>query len=364
MRATRPTWAEVSAGALRRNLARLKRRCGVDVMAVVKANAYGHGAVTVAKALGAGVRSLGVATLEEALELREAGRRGEVMVLGAVEPARLGDAAKAKVGVTVWNRLYLDDAARAARRHGPLDIHIKVDTGMARLGCGVDEVPGLLGDFAAGRWTGLRLSSGYTHLAMADEPKDPLSAGQVQALARLPWPPGLRLHAANSAAALRYPWARFSQVRSGIFLYGCATHRLHPLARRQEPALSLYSTVVRVARLRKGQGVSYGHTFKAPRAMNLATLCCGYADGVPRALSNRGQIAIRGRLCRVVGRVTMDLMMVDLGPLKGIRPGERAKLLGEAKGPLSAQGWAEATGTLAYEVLCGIGARVPRLAVP
>ncbi len=213
------------------------------------------------------------------------------------------EAARWKVGLTAWSRPYLDDAQRHLKGQR-LDIHLKIDTGMARLGFSPADVPGLLADFEAKRWSRLRLASAYTHLACADEAKDRVSSGQLDAFEGLPWPKGLPLHAANSAAALRYRRARHDWVRSGIFLYGALDPWMHPALKRQQPVLSLYSSVVRVQRLAKGQGVSYGHTFKAKRPTDVATLCVGYADGVPRFLSNRGQVRVRGKLCPMLGRVT------------------------------------------------------------
>ena len=176
---TRPTWAELSGRRLRANLKLLRGLVGQasQVMAVVKADAYGHGAVQVAKRLQAEtVKAFGVATLEEAIQLRQAGIRGEILLLGALEPKYVGQAAAARVGLTAWSRPYLDDAQRHLKGQR-LDIHLKVDTGMARLGFSPREVPGLLADFEAKRWKSLRLASAYTHMASADERQDKSSAG-------------------------------------------------------------------------------------------------------------------------------------------------------------------------------------------
>jgi alanine racemase len=333
---------------------------GSQVLAVVKADAYGHGAVEASKHLQRqGIKAFGVATLEEALQLRQAGIRGQMLVLGAVEPKYLREAVRAKLGVTVWSRPFLDEIQRHLKGEA-LDVHLKVDTDMTRLGVGPEEVPGLLADFAARRWRGLHLASAYTHLACADERKDGASAGQLRAFLGLPWPKGLRLHAANSAGASRYPLARLPWVRSGLLLYGASDPWLHPLLKGLRPVLSLYSKIIRVRRVPKGQGISYGHTFKATRATDVATLCLGYADGVPRYLSNRGQVRVQGKLCRILGRVTMDLMMVDVTGVKGAKAGDQAALLDGTEGPTSPRGWAALGSTNAYEVLCGISDRVPR----
>lgn len=358
----RPTWAELSQSALSQNLRLLRGIVGrrSEVLAVVKADAYGHGAVAVAEQLqGQGVDAFGVATLEEGVQLRQAGVKGQVLLLGALEPRYVAEAARYGVGLTAWSRPYLDDAQRRLKGKR-LDIHLKVDTGMARLGFLPQEVPGLLADFEAGRWRGLRLASAYTHMACADERKDLSSKAQIGNFMALPWPKGLRIHVANSATAARYAAGRLDWVRCGLLLYGASDPWLNPALERQRPVLSLYSSVVRVNRIAKGAGVSYGHTFKAKRPTQVATLCVGYADGVPRYLSNRGKVRVRGKLCPILGRVTMDLMMIDVSALKGIAAGERVALLDAQAGPTSARGWAEIGQTNAYEVLCGLADRVPR----
>ena len=331
-----------------------------QVLAVVKADAYGHGAVAVAGHLRAQkIDAFGVATLEEGIQLRQAGIQGSVLLLGALEPRYVAEAARHRVGLTAWSRPYLDDAQRRLKGRR-LDIHLKVDTGMARLGFLPAEVPGLLGDFESGRWSALRLASAYTHMACADERKDASSAAQIRSFLALPWPRGLRIHVANSAAAARYAAGRLDWVRSGLTLYGASDPWLNPALRRQRNVLSLYSSVVRVNRVARGAGVSYGHTYKARRPTAVATLCVGYADGVPRYLSNRGQVRVRGKLCPILGRVTMDLMMIDVSALKGVAAGEKVALLDAQSGPTSARGWAAIGQTNAYEVLCGLSDRVPR----
>jgi len=359
---TRPAWAACSRSRLGHNLALLARAVGGPdkVMAVLKAGAYGHGTVGVARALTAlGVRRFGLATLDEAVALRQAGIKGQLLILGALEPKHVREAARWQVGLSAWSRPYLDQTQRSLKGMH-LDLHLKVDTGMLRLGFAPAEAPGLLADFSAGRWSRLGLASAYTHLACADEPQDRVSAGQLDAFLGAPWPQGLPLHAANSAAALRYPRARLSWVRSGLFLYGAVDPALSPLAARQQPVLRAYATVLRVATAAKGQGVSYGHTWKAAKATRVATVCAGYADGMPRALSNRGQVRIGGKLCRVLGRVCMDLFMADVTAVKGVRPGDTVTLIDGLEGPCSARGWADASGTAVYEILCGLSGRLPR----
>lgn len=364
---SRPAWAVLSRGRLAHNLALLAGAVGgvERVMAVLKAGAYGHGTLETARTLQArGVRRFGLATFDEAVELRRGGVRGQLLLLGALDVKHVREAARWQVGLTAWSRAYLEEAAGRLRGAERLDIHLKVDTGMRRLGFESEEIPGLLADFEGDRWPRLRLASAYTHLACADERRDVFSRRQLAAFAALPWPRGLPLHAANSAAALRYPDAHHHFVRSGLLLYGALDPALSPRASRQAPVLRIYASVLRVAPLKKGQGVSYGLTFKAPRAMRVATVCAGYADGMPRALSNRGFVRIQGRLCRILGRVCMDLFMADVTALPRLRLGERVGLLEDLEGPCSVRGWAKLAGTSAYEILCGISARLPRLWEP
>lgn len=259
------------------------------------------------------------------------------------------------MGVTVWSLDYLRRASKQA-----LDLHLKVDTGMQRLGFYPREMPEVLSLFHKGHYGKARLSSAYTHFASADEAKDSFSAKQLERFASVAWPQGLRLHAANSAGALRYPQARLDLVRSGIFLYG-AQSGVHPLNEKSRPVLTFTTRVLRVATIEKGEGVSYGQTFKAKGRTTVATLAAGYADGVPRLLSNRGQVLIQGRRCRILGRVCMDLMMVDASALPMIRSGEEVRLLGRmGREEIKAQEWADLCGTNSYEILCGISSRVPR----
>jgi alanine racemase len=366
---SRPSRVFISLKALAANWRLACRAAGPGrrVMAVVKADAYGHGAPAVALALQAnGCGAFGVAALEEALQLRQAGVKGELLVLGPVDPRAVPEAARARVGLSFWSREYLVAAQRSlARAPGlpRLRAHIKVDTGMARLGFCPDEVRRVLPNFARQAWPRLELASAFTHFACADERKESVTQSQLGAFINLPWPTGLCLHAANSAALLRYPQARLSMARTGILLYGAAEPAWHPLARRQKPVLSLTTKVVALRRLPAGKGVSYGHTFTTRRATTVATLAIGYADGMPRSLSNRAHVLIGGQRCRVLGRVCMDLCMVDASAVRGLRVGQEAVLLGrQGRQQVTAREWAALADTIPYEIFCGLSSRLPRLA--
>jgi alanine racemase len=334
-------------------------------MAVVKADAYGHGAVAVALALqAAGCRHFGLAALEEALQLRAAGVQGQLLVLGPVEPKAVAEAARARVCLSAWDLAFLGRAQRALKGHRGLPalrMALKVDTGMARLGFLPQEVPAALRGFARAAWPGLELASAFTHLACADERQERTTQAQLGAFVSLPWPAGLPLHAANSAALLRYPQARLSMARAGILLYGAADPKWSPLARQQQPVLSLATQVVALRRLPKGRGVSYGHTFVTRRPTTVATLPIGYADGLPRSLSNKAEVLLGGRRCRVLGRVCMDLCMVDASAVPGARLGQPAVLLGrQGQEQVTAREWAALAGTIPYEIFCGLSPRLPR----
>ncbi|MDR7517650.1 MAG: alanine racemase [Armatimonadota bacterium] len=356
--ATRRTWAEVDLDALAGNVAAVREilRPGCALMAVVKADAYGHGVVPVARAaLDAGASWLGVATVREGVALRRAGVTAPVLVLGAWDPAELMDAARWNLQLTIASAEGLEAVLRAAP---PVGLHLKVDTGMTRLGLRPGEVVPALDRLAA---AGAVVSGCYTHLATADD-ADPSAA--VEQLRRfeavLPEVrarfPRAVAHAANSAAALAFPHAHYDLVRIGLALYGLppAPH-LAGLALR--PVLRLRSRVVRVARVSAGTSVSYGARYRARRETTIATVACGYADGYPRRAGEGGQVWMGGRRVPVAGTVCMDYLMADLGDGPAA-VGEVVELLGEQ---VRADEVAARAGTVAYEVLCGIGPRVPRV---
>jgi alanine racemase len=354
---------EVDLSHLASNLSVFRRSCGASaVLAVVKADAYGHGAPAVARELASqGVGAFGVATLEEGLALRKAGLRREILVFGPVEGRWIPEALRWNLGLSAWDRPFLDRAERAAARaRKRLDLHLKVDSGMARLGFQPQQIPPVLEAFRSGTWPHLRMASAYTHLSHAPEASDRVSPGQLALFRGLPWPADLCLHAAGSAGSLRWPQARLSRTRPGIFLYGLMEGSFHPAARQQKPVLSLLSQVVALRDIPAGARVSYGGTFQAKKATRVATLAVGYADGLPRALSNRGQVLLHGRRRRILGRVCMDLCMVEAD--REVRLGDQAVLLGrQGSQEIGVRDWARLCGTITYEVTCGISARVPRV---
>ncbi|MFZ5861536.1 MAG: alanine racemase [Nitrospirota bacterium] len=375
----RPTVARVDLGALRVNLGQARRLAGGrDVIAVVKADAYGHGAVAVARALEAdGVRRFGVALVEEGRILREAGLRGEILVLGGFASEQASDVVALDLSAAIFHLEHAAALDAAAVRAGRLaSVHVKVDTGMGRLGFPVETAAQAAARVA--RYPGLRLDGLMTHFADADLADPAYAREQIarfdavaETLARV----GIKIpirHAANSAALIKGPRALgatgdrssdgplYEAVRPGIMLYGC---RPGPAVdgTTLNPVLSLTTEILLLKRVPPNTPISYGRTFITSRESVIAVLPIGYADGYPRALSNRGAVLIRGRKAPVVGRVCMDLTMVDATDVPGVAEGDEAVLIGsQGAESLPAEDVAEAAGTIAYELLCGIGPRVPR----
>ena len=368
----RPVWAEVDLGAIRHNasvLARLVKPAAL--CAVVKADGYGHGAVPVAKAaIEGGATWLGVALVEEAEELRAAGVDAPVLLLS--EPPLDGMAAVVALGLrpTIYTAAALEAAAAAARADAPLPIHVKVDTGMHRVGADAGDAVKLAR--AAAERPELLLEGFWTHLAVADEPGNQFTAEQltrfravVDELAAAGVHPPV-LHACNSAGALTWPPARHHLVRCGIALYGLAPSLELEGCADLRPAMSLEAKVSLVKRVGAGEGVSYGLRYAPSRETTIATVPIGYADGLTRRLGHiGGEVLIGGRRRPIAGTVTMDQILVDCGDDIGdntVAAGDEVVLLGrQGDEEITAWDWARRLDTIAYEVVCGIGPRVPRV---
>ena len=373
--------AETDLGAVRHNARVLRAAArGREAMAVVKADAYGHGAVPVARVLqDEGIRRFAVATVPEAVALRRAGIEGPVLVLGAPLPGYLAAYVRHALTVAVVSRASADAVAEAARTTGPLTVHVKVETGMNRLGVAPADAPALVRRLQAA--PGVTVEALWTHLATADGGTDADAAfarEQAAAFASVvaalgdDRPP--RVHVENSPALVQDAWPdgigveseTAPLVRLGGALYGLPSSRaLVPAFERLglRAALRVTTRVVHVHRVRPGETVSYGRTWTAPRETCIGTLAVGYADGLPRALSSTAAgpvaaVAVRGERVPIVGRVCMDLTMVDLGPDTSVAVGDEAVLAGPG-GP-SALEQAEAAGTIAYTIATGLTARVVR----
>jgi alanine racemase len=376
----RPTWVEISLSKLRRNCERVRAlassRSPRRVMAVVKADAYGHGAVPVAKCLaGCGVEWFGVATVEEALELRAAGIMQPILLLGGLymsDPAHL---VEYRLTPSVSSTARLDTYAQCARRAGqPIDFHLKVDTGIGRLGLPPDRLASFVRHYR--ELEGLRLTGFFTHLASAED----LVATQTQdqaarfrkALDELR-DAGVKpewVHVSNSAALLAGLDFPENLVRVGALLFGYCLPLIIPPNREAspaeafEPVLTFKSRVVYLKDVPSGTPLGYGGAFHTRRPSRIATVPVGYADGLSRALSNRGCAIVRDRYARIVGNISMDLTLLDVTDIPGVDVGDEILLLGTSEHcSISALEIAQLLETVPYEVLCSIGKRVPRLYV-
>jgi len=365
-----PTYATVNLAALVHNLSRIKRYLspGCEVMAVVKANAYGHGAVETAQALARqGIGRFAVASLDEGIVLRQAGLSASIVVLGALFEEQVSDLVAHQLTPVVSDGRILPTLAKAARSHpAPYPIHLKVETGMGRLGFSPEELLSLL-DNPILR-SPLQVEGMMTHLADADGADSGFTERQLGAFRTMLEQIrqcGLTLplvHTANSAAIVRFPESHFSLVRPGIMLYGYHTFPATIPAPDLKPVLSLRTTIVQLRRIPRGGTVSYNGTFVATRPTRIAVLPIGYADGYSRRLSYRGSVLIQGCRAPIIGLVCMDMIMVDVTDLAPVQVGEIVTLIGhQGQESIWADEVADWIGTIPYEVLCGIGSRVPRL---
>jgi alanine racemase len=338
-----------------------------DILAVVKANAYGHGAVPVARALmQAGVRRFGVATIEEGAQLRDGGIDHPVVVLGTLRPSEIPALTAYRLTPVIYDLKMTHDLVRyVPPTSAPYPVHVKIDTGMGRLGLDADQWPALLE--TAGLDRRLVLEGIMTHLADADN-EDPgyttLQLGNFHAaLARVAAsghkPP--LVHMANSAGVIMHPASHFSLVRPGIMLYGYHTLPSTRPGLDLRPVLTWDTTVALVRSVPRGGCVGYNRSFTATRASRVAVLPVGYADGYSRRLTNTGMVLIGGRRAPVVGRVSMDMTMVDVTDLPEIKTGDPVVLLGaQGSTSVTAADLAGMADTIPYEILCSIGPRVPR----
>lgn len=364
MRVLRSTVADVDLDAIAANLAAI-RRPGEDVIAVVKADAYGHGAEAVSAVLvEAGARMLAVFTVEEGLALRAAGIAAPILVLGGItDPSEASAAVERDLAVTVWDteraRMLADAAVAAGRR---ATVHVKVDSGLTRLGAPPDEAGARYEAIRSLR--GIAIEGVFTHLANADEAVDHTSETQLRRFAdvveALPDRPAL-VHAAASAGIVAVGRVSIcNATRPGLALYG-----LHPAPHLASlplrPALRWSSRVHRVRDVPAGTGVGYGHEYRLERAGRIATVPVGYGDGLPRASRPRGRVLLRGERLPFAGRVSMDVVMLDVTDAPGAREGDEVVLIGaQGTASVTAEDLAEACGTITYEIIVNLHPRVPR----
>lgn len=365
--AHRPVWVQVDLAAITANAALLAGVAApAALMAVVKADGYGHGIVPAAQAaLRGGATWLGVAMVEEGAALRRAGIDAPVLVLAEPPPAAAAALLEVALTPTVYSPAFVAALETAAADRGAaVGVHLKVDTGMRRVGVPEADWPEAFARLAASRW--LHVDGLWSHLAVADERDNPFTHRQAAAFEQAVTGArdhGLRpavTHLCNSAGTLLHAELHRDLVRCGIALYGCAPAPGvgHP---DLQPALAWRARLSLVKRLAAGEAVSYGLRWTAPAPTTVGTVPAGYADGVPRALTNRGQVVHAGRRVPIVGTVCMDQLLVDLGPAGGA-PGDPVWLLGGDHGAtVSAEDWAAWLDTITYEVVARIGPRVPRV---
>lgn len=366
----------ISLGALRHNAALLRDLVGAQRAAfVVKGNAYGHGLVPVARAIEQHSTRLCVYTLSEAIELREGGINAPILVLGPVQPGALDDALAAGVELALWNAgefaRRLGSAARKRAQTAP--VHVKVNTDLNRLGFEPHELVHALEGIL--RMSGISVAGIFSHLASAEELDSPYTMHQLGAFERAlaqakplfePDAPAPLRHIAASAAAMLWPQTRLDMVRLGIALYG-----LWPSPQTRDamsgspldlrPALSYRSQIVAVRTIASGASVGYGGTFHAPHDMRIGVVPAGYADGVPRLLSNRGAFIVSGALCPIVGRVAMNMTEIDLSAAPNARVGSPVTLIGsESNATVTADDWAGWSETINYEIVARLPRELPR----
>lgn len=368
-------WVEIDLAALAHNVRQVKSLLAkqIDLMAVVKADAYGHGATTVARTvLQAGATWLGVATIPEGIELREAGIQAPILLLGATYTSEQIQA------IVRWNlqptlctpkqALVFAETIAHSRYTKPLPVHLKIDTGMSRLGTPWQEAVEFVQ--LAHRLPHLQIASIYSHLATA-ESRDRTTAQQQQQRfdavihqikqAGVTYP---RLHLANSAGTLTDPTWHYDMVRVGLALYGLypAEHLKSTISLK--PALQVKARITQIKTIQPGTGVSYGHRFVADREMQMAVVGIGYADGIPRNLSNQMTVLVQGQKVPQIGAITMDQLMLDVSQVPNLQEGDVVTILGHTgEQSISADDWAATLGTISWEILCSFKHRLPRVAV-
>jgi alanine racemase len=365
----RPTAVFVDLDALTHNYREAKRRAeGRKILAVVKAEAYGHGAVEVSRhLLGLGVDMLGVALVEEGRDLREAGITTPILIMGALFPEQAEAVVAAGLTPVVFTRSVAKRMSAAAKKSGTtLSVHVKIDTGMGRIGiCPEDALDFIV---ALMKYDNIKVEGLMTHFADADLRDKQFASQQVarfETLIKMLDARGIDIpirHAANSAAVLDYRQALLTMVRPGLMLYGYNPLEGCAAGPDLRPVLSLVTRIAFLKEVAVGTPISYGRTFVTTRKSVIATLPIGYADGYNRGLSNKGEAIVRGICVPLAGRVCMDMCMLDVTNVPGVREGDDVVLIGsQGCERITANDIAAKIGTIAYEVLCGISDRVPRI---
>ncbi len=369
MKFYRPTFAEIDLGAIRYNLRKIKAITGRDVkiLGVVKADAYGHGMEEVSRTLiKEGVGYLGVASLDEARRLREIGIKSRIVVLGPILPGEAGGVLRFNVIQSVPSlELARVLSALGERRKRYIKVHIKIDTGMGRIGFWHEEAIAFVKKIASLK--NLIIEGIFTHFPSAEDDA-PFTHRQIEDFSSLIDKLHTRnihipiKHTSNSAAFLDFKEAHMNMVRVGLIIYGLYPNEKWIKKIELKPVLSLKTRVGYVKSVSKGRSISYGRTYVTKKSSRIATIPVGYGDGYSRYLSNRADVLVKGRRAPIVGRVCMDMTMVDVGHLKNVRTGDKVVLIGrQGKERIRTEEIAESLNTIPYEVVCNIGRRVPRV---
>ncbi|OGX31932.1 MAG: alanine racemase [Omnitrophica WOR_2 bacterium RIFCSPLOWO2_12_FULL_46_30] len=369
----RPTWAEINLKNLAYNFRLVKKLAGrgVKILVPVKADGYGHGLVAISERLqGLGVDYLGVASLDEGILLRRSGLTVPILVLSTVLADNIKPLLDYNLTQTVCTKELASKLNHEAKKRNILArVHIKVDTGMHRIGVAHKKAYSFIK--AITKMGNIKIEGVFTHFPCADN-NPCFTEGQIRlfnALIRRLEKSGIDIplkHASNSSGVINYPEGYFNLVRPGLMIYGLSPSEGKPpeggLRPKLRPLLSLKTKIIYLKTVPKGSGISYGHTYVTPQAMRIATLPIGYGDGYPRSLSNKARCLISGREAKIVGRVCMDQLMVDVTKIKKVKIGQEAVLIGRQKNKsIKVEQLAELAGTIPYEIVCNLGGRIRRI---
>lgn len=375
--ALKRAWAEINLPRLRSNFEKCRSLLpkGVEMMTVVKANAYGHGIETVIPCLenDCGVNFFAVSNLVEAIELRELGVSGEILILGYTPPKNAPELIEYDIIQAITERRYAEELSRCCPAGEKVRCHIAVDTGMTRIGIRGELSPLCDEAEAIYKLPSLSVEGLFTHLSVADsdsESDKAYTAAQIEKLVALKTELNRRfiivehLHFLNSAGAAYHPDPRGDLARFGIMLFGLKPNSALKLPVELEPVMELKAIVSQVKTVEPGVDVSYGRTYTTDKETKIAVVTIGYADGYPRLLSNKAEVLVRGKRAPIVGRVCMDQLMIDVTEVGEVCEGDVVTLFGKDGGEsVSADELADMIGTIGYEIICGISPRVPRIAV-
>ena len=369
MKTYRPTWAEIDLKAIRYNFRQIKNLVGEKIkqMVVVKANAYGHGIVKVSRELSKeGVDYLGVATMDEAVCLRSKNVKKPILVLGSVLPDEIAPALKNNITLTLSSEELLramQGEAKTAKIKAK--VHVKVDTGMGRIGLWHEDALSFIEEIS--RSDNIELECIYTHFSTAARDKV-YTISQIESFEKLIdelEKKGISIpykHAANSIAAVNFKRSHLNLIRPGLIIYGMYPKRGFERLLKLKPAMALKTRIVFLKKVPPGRSISYGRTYVTQKHTKVATLPIGYADGYGRILSNKAQVLVKGERAPVIGKVTMDQTMIDVGHIKDVKIGDEVILIGkQANEWIKAEKLARLAGTIPYEIVCSITDRVPRI---